>query len=84
MKIAEIHVTRVTARKSVPTFSVCGGVLCFSNEHFVFYSLDNKVSLTKYSADAEGMIQSFISRFPGHDDVLEELWKADQPYHKYF
>lgn len=44
---------------------------------------DNKVTMATFSSDAEGMIKSFISRFPRDDHVLEGLWRADLPHHKY-
>ncbi|XP_031572146.1 dipeptidyl peptidase 3-like [Actinia tenebrosa] len=44
---------------------------------------DNKVSMSTFSSNAEGMIKSFISRFPRDDHVLEGLWRADLPHHKY-
>ncbi|KAL9953202.1 hypothetical protein ACROYT_G040579 [Oculina patagonica] len=42
----------------------------------------NDVTLTEFEASPAGMINSFTTRFPGNDSVLEELWRADMPYHK--
>lgn len=48
-----------------------------------FISLgDNDVSLTEFEASPAGMIKSFTTRFPSEDSVLEELWRAEMPYHK--
>lgn len=43
---------------------------------------DNAVTLTEFEASPAGMIKSFITRFPGDNSVLEDLWKAEMPYHK--
>nr|XP_058946241.1 dipeptidyl peptidase 3-like isoform X1 [Pocillopora verrucosa] len=43
---------------------------------------DNDVSLTEFEASPAGMIKSFTTRFPSEDSVLEELWRAEMPYHK--
>ncbi|KAJ7358878.1 bifunctional diacylglycerol diphosphate phosphatase/phosphatidate phosphatase [Desmophyllum pertusum] len=42
----------------------------------------NAVTLTEFEASPAGMINSFTTRFPGDDSVLEELWRAEMPYHK--
>lgn len=44
---------------------------------------DDKVTMATFSSTAEGMIKSFTSRFPRDDQVLEGLWRADLPHHKY-
>lgn len=54
-----------------------------SNKIYQFISLgDNDVSLTEFEASPSGMIKSFTTRFPSEDSVLEELWRAEMPYHK--
>lgn len=52
--------------------------LCFH----IFSAEGNDVTLTEFEASPAGMINSFTTRFPGNDSVLEELWRADMPYHK--
>lgn len=53
------------------------------NKIYQFISLgDNDVSLTEFEASPAGMIKSFTTRFPSEDSVLEELWRAEMPYHK--
>lgn len=42
----------------------------------------NDVALTEFEASPAGMIKSFTTRFPGNDSVLEDLWRAEMPYHK--
>lgn len=52
---------------------------------FCFYFIsvgDNDVTLTEFEASPAGMIKSFTTRFPGNDSVLEDLWRAEMPYHK--
>jgi len=53
---------------------------CFAS--FTFPADDNAVTLTEFEASAIGMVKSFITRFPGDNSVLEDLWKAEMPYHK--
>lgn len=43
---------------------------------------DNCVTLTEFEASPAGMINSFTTRFARHDSVLEDLWKAEMPYHR--
>ena len=43
---------------------------------------DNAVTLTEFEASPAGMINSFTARFPGNNSVLEELWRAEMPYHR--
>lgn len=40
---------------------------------------DDDVSLTEYEATAEGVIKSFVDRFPSHEveDSLQQLWDKD-------
>ena len=64
----------VTYRLGKGTFSF----LCFD----IFSAEGNNVTLTEFEASATGMINSFTTRFPGNNSVLEELWRADMPYHK--
>ena len=50
---------------------------------FYFISIgDNDVTLTEFEASPAGMIKSFTTRFPASDSVLEDLWRAEMPYHK--
>lgn len=54
-----------------------------TNKIYQFISSgDNDVSLTEFEASPSGMIKSFTTRFPSEDSVLEELWRAEMPYHK--
>ena len=72
------------------TFQLIPGVnIIFSLFHsksgfasFTFSADDNAVTLTEFEASPAGMIKSFITRFPGDNSVLEDLWKAEMPYHK--
>lgn len=48
----------------------------------MFPADDNTVKLTEFEASPTGMINSFTTRFPGNSSVLEDLWKAEMPYHK--
>ena len=48
---------------------------------FVFTD-DNCVTLTEFEPSPAGMINSFTTRFARHDSVLEDLWKAEMPYHR--
>ncbi|KAM7447258.1 bifunctional diacylglycerol diphosphate phosphatase/phosphatidate phosphatase [Porites harrisoni] len=43
---------------------------------------DNCVTLTEFEPSPAGMINSFTTRFARHDSVLEDLWKAEMPYHR--
>ena len=53
----------------------------FLRLHFI-PAEDNSVALTEFEASPSGMIKSFTTRFPGNDTVLEDLWRAEMPYHK--
>ena len=59
-------------------FKTVRTLLCFD----IFSAEGNNVTLTEFEASATGMINSFTTRFPGNNSVLEELWRADMPYHK--
>lgn len=44
---------------------------------------DDKVELQEFEASAEGIVQSFVKRFPYHDSELEQLWSEDKKFHFY-
>ena len=50
---------------------------------FFFIADDGCIKLTEYEASPKGMIDSFSARFPGHHAVLEDLWRAEMPFHNY-
>ena len=37
--------------------------------------------LDEFDASAAGMINSFVARYPRNDVILEDLWRADLPFH---
>ena len=50
---------------------------------FFLISGDNEVKLTEFEASPKGMIASFSVRFPGQHATLEDLWRAEKPFHNY-
>eukprot|EP00112_Aurelia_sp_Birch-Aquarium-sp1_P018005 Seg4231.1 transcript_id=Seg4231.1/GoldUCD/mRNA.D3Y31 product="Dipeptidyl peptidase 3" protein_id=Seg4231.1/GoldUCD/D3Y31 len=44
---------------------------------------DDKVELQEFDASFEGIIKSFVTRFPYHDSELEQIWNADKAFHFY-
>jgi len=44
---------------------------------------DDKVELQEFDASFEGIIKSFVARFPGHDSQLEKIWTEDKAFHYY-
>ncbi len=44
---------------------------------------DDKVELQEFEASAQGVVQSFVKRFPFHDSELEQLWSEDKKFHFY-
>ena len=44
----------------------------------LFPSLDGSVALKEFDSSFEGIISSFIRRYPNYDTQLESLWKKDQ------
>jgi len=45
--------------------------------------VNGDVVLKEYADTVEGVCDSFATRYRGHDDQLEELWKAEQVFHDY-
>lgn len=44
---------------------------------------DGEVVFTEYEASVEGMINSFIDRFPSYDEDLFNLWEKEIKSHNY-
>ena len=44
----------------------------------LFPSLDGSVVLKEFDSSFEGIISSFITRYPNYDTQLESLWNKDQ------
>ena len=47
-----------------------------------FLSLDGSVVLNEFDSSFEGIISSFLARYPNYDTELESLWRNDQHYWK--
>ena len=50
--------------------------------HYFLY-LDGKVELQQFDASFEGIIKSFVTRFPCHDSQLEKIWMEEKAFHFY-
>ena len=45
--------------------------------------VNGDVCLQEFEPSSAGVCTSFSQRYPQHDGELEELWKAEQKFHKY-
>uniref|UniRef100_A0A1X7SUY7 Uncharacterized protein n=1 Tax=Amphimedon queenslandica TaxID=400682 RepID=A0A1X7SUY7_AMPQE len=43
---------------------------------------DGSVVLNEFDSSFEGIISSFLARYPNYDTELESLWRNDQHYWK--
>ena len=78
-----MHVEVVNKQQLCNKLPVNGSMLELFNNSLaccivLFLSLDGSVVLKEFDSSFEGIISSFITRYPNYDTQLESLWKKDQ------